>query len=393
MSYTAAIVALLVLVFVHEAGHFFVARAVGMTPRKFYLGFGPPLVKRVRHGVEYGIAALPLGGYVKIPGMHRPAAGDLRGSLRVEEQQRLAPELDVLDAALEREDEPGAQAVVDRLKPELPGNKQLQELDWALAPDAYWRQRAWKKVAVIAAGPATNAVVALALFIVFFMLGQWQATRTVQRVLPGHPAAAAGLRAGDSILVVNGRRVAPDTISTTIGATQGKPFTIVVERHGRRMTIGPLRARRTQGAYRVGFEIRGEAGPGQSLPQACVSSLRVVWRVSDGTIRSIAGLFVGSGTRDISSAVGIVRATSQAFRKSLQDFLGTVGLISLALALLNLLPVLPLDGGHIVISIVERIRGRAFSQLAYARYSAVGLTFFIFLLYLGLRNDFTSGHS
>jgi regulator of sigma E protease len=248
-------------------------------------------------------------------------------------------------------------------------------------------------VAVIGAGPATNAVFALALFVTFFMLGQWQGTRTVQRVLPHHPAAAAGLHAGDEVRVVNGRRVVPDTISATIDATHGKPFTIVVERRGRRVTIGPLRARLTQGAYRVGFEIRGEVGPGQSLPQACISALRVVWHVSDDTVRSIGGLFVGSGTRNISSTVGIVRATSQAFRQSLQDFLGTVGLISLALALLNLLPVLPLDGGHIVISIVERIRGRAFSQLAYARYSAVGLTFFIFVLYLGLRNDFTSGHS
>ena len=73
--------------------------------------------------------------------------------------------------------------------------------------------------------------------------------------------------------------------------------------------------------------------------------------------------------------------------------IGIVAEISLALALLNLLPILPLDGGHIVISIIERVRGRAFSQAAYMRYSAVGLSLFIFLLYLGLRNDFSAGHS
>ena len=85
--------------------------------------------------------------------------------------------------------------------------------------------------------------------------------------------------------------------------------------------------------------------------------------------------------------------TSQAFKQSLQDFLGIIALISLALALLNLLPILPLDGGHILMSIIERVRGRAFSQLAYMRYSAIGLSLFIFLLYLGLRNDFSAGHS
>src|SRR2546423_988952 len=111
MSSAVAILGLAVLVLVHEAGHFFVARAVGMPPRKFSLGFGPPLVKRVRGGVEYGIAALPLGGYVKIPGMHRPSPGDIRQSLPAEQQQELAPELNQLDAAPQRDDEPAAPPV------------------------------------------------------------------------------------------------------------------------------------------------------------------------------------------------------------------------------------------------------------------------------------------
>src|SRR5581483_9483482 len=149
MSVGVAILALAVLVLVHEAGHFVVARLVGMTPRKFYLGFGPPLVKHVRNGVEYGIAALPLGGYVKIPGMHRPAAGDLRGTLDQAHQRELAPELDALDDALDRDDEPAAREELERLRARLGETRALQELEWSLAPDAYWRQRAWKKIVVI----------------------------------------------------------------------------------------------------------------------------------------------------------------------------------------------------------------------------------------------------
>ena len=99
------------------------------------------------------------------------------------------------------------------------------------------------------------------------------------------------------------------------------------------------------------------------------------------------------GLRKSSTTRCFTRVTSQAFKQSLQDFLGVVGLISLALALLNLLPVLPLDGGHIVMSVLERLRGRAFSQVAYMRYSAVGISLFVFLLYLGLRNDLFSGGS
>ena len=393
MSLGIAILGLAVLVLVHEAGHFFAARAVGMTPRKFYIGFGPPLVKHVRNGVEYGIAALPLGGYVKIPGMHRPAPGDLRQTLPPPERERLEPELNELDAALERGDEPSALAVVARLKPQLPENRQLQELEWALAPDAYWRQPAAKKITVIGAGPGVNIVLAIVLFIAIFMLGQLHTTRTVDRVLPGHPAAAAGLQGGDRILRVAGHPVEPDTIAKTINATHGRPFTIVVARNGERVTLGPVRARLDQGVYRVGFQIRGVPGPGDSFPDATWRAIRVVGYVTSDTVRSLASLVTGHDTRNISSAVGIVRATSQAFRASLQDFLGTIGLISLAIALLNLLPVLPLDGGHILMSILERVRGKAFSQVAYMRYSAVGLTLFAFLLYLGLRNDFTSGPS
>jgi regulator of sigma E protease len=397
MSFGVSILALAFLVLVHEGGHFVVARWVGMRPRKFYIGFGPPLVKRVRGGVEYGIAALPLGGYVKIPGMHRPAAGDLRKSLTPAEQSALGEQLDTLDAAIEREDDEGARQALAALAPELGQNRVYEDLDGSLAADAYWRQKAWKRVVVIAAGPGTNVLFALLFFIVAFMLATSVPTRTVEHVLAGRPAAAAGLKAGDRIVEVAGAPVTPTEIARHINATHGKAFTIVVSRPTasgtvKAVTIGPLRANLDQGAYRVGFQIHAVAGPGQSLPKAIGSSFRIIGSVTSQTVSSIGSLVVGNGTKNVSSAVGIVRVTSQAFRQSLQDFLAVVGLISLALALLNLLPVLPLDGGHIVMSILERVRGRAFSHEAYLRYSAVGLSLFAVLLYLGLRNDlFSSG--
>jgi regulator of sigma E protease len=393
VSIGVAILALAVLVLVHEAGHFFAARAVGMRPRKFYLGFGPALVKKTRNGVEYGIAAFPLGGYVKIPGMHRPSAGDLARGLPPAEQQRMGDRLRPLDDAIERGDDEAARALLAELEPELGKQRAYQELEGSLATDAYWRQTTWRRIFVIAAGPGVNVLVALALFVAVFMLGSTTATRTVGGVISGRPAAAAGLLAGDRILRVAGAAVTPDTIATHINATHGRPFTIVVERGPRRVTIGPLRARLDQGVYRVGFQIRTTPGPGDSFPTAVRKSVRVTGEVTGDTVRSIVGLAHGSGTHQISSSVGIVRATSDAFRQSLQDFLGVVGLISLALALLNLLPVLPLDGGHIVMAILEKLRGRSFSQAAYLRYSAVGMTLFVFLLYLGLRNDLFSGGS
>src|SRR5690349_25069250 len=104
MGVVAAIVGLALLVMIHEAGHFFAARAVGMTPRKFYLGFGPPLVKVTRGKVEYGIGTLPLGGYVKIPGMSRPSPGDLKATLPPDVRQAHAAALARLDAAISHGD-------------------------------------------------------------------------------------------------------------------------------------------------------------------------------------------------------------------------------------------------------------------------------------------------
>src|SRR5215831_7038195 len=104
MGVLVAIIGLALIVLIHEAGHFFAARWVGMTPRKFYLGFGPALVKRTRGGVEYGIGSLPLGGYVKIPGMNRPSPGDLRRLLPPQLAEQHEAELTQLDEAIEQGD-------------------------------------------------------------------------------------------------------------------------------------------------------------------------------------------------------------------------------------------------------------------------------------------------
>src|SRR5262249_40087318 len=100
MGLAAAILGLAILVMIHEAGHFFASRAVGMTPRKFYLGFGPTIVKKQHGLVEYGIGSIPLGGYVKIPGMTRPSPGDLTRLLDPMQRTRYGEELESLDHAL-----------------------------------------------------------------------------------------------------------------------------------------------------------------------------------------------------------------------------------------------------------------------------------------------------
>src|SRR5262249_56757115 len=137
MGLIAAIVGLALLVLIHEAGHFFAARWVGMTPRKFYLGFGPALVKRTRGAVEYGIGSIPLGGYVKIPGMNRPSPGDVAATLPPDAREKYQPQLARLDDALEREDWRTAPAEVEALRPELGHTRGGQEPGRAPRPDGY----------------------------------------------------------------------------------------------------------------------------------------------------------------------------------------------------------------------------------------------------------------
>jgi regulator of sigma E protease len=229
------------------------------------------------------------------------------------------------------------------------------------------------------------------LFAVLFMVASTRDTNVIGRVVSGTPAAASGLRAGDQVLRVAGEPVQPKEIPAHIRATAGRPFKLLVVRHGRKVVVGPLRTRLDQGAYRIGIAIESRTGPGESPPTAARDALSLTWQVTSGTVRGIGHLATGRDTNQVSSSVGIVRVSAQAWRQGLRDFLFVLGLVSLALGLLNLLPVLPLDGGHIVMALVEKVRGRTFAQAVYMRYSVIGLSLFAVLMYFGLRNDLFGG--
>ena len=398
MNVFIAIFGLAFLVLVHEAGHFFTARLVGMRPRRFYLGFPPPLVKVNRNGIEYGIGAIPLGGYVKIPGMHRPAPSDLDVHFGQAEREvpELLPRVEAAKRAVGRGDLDAARAALPSLEQAVekaklsagarrPAERGLRELADALSPDAYWRQRAWKKIAVIFAGPGTNLLLAIVIFTTILVVatggyrvgfvlrphGQ-KITRVVDSVLANSPAKQIGLRPGDALIAINGRTVGPLQIHGVIERSKGVPLTLTVVRHGRRVTLGPVQARKE-----ASF----------SVPHAVWDSVKLTGFTARDIGKSLVNIVHGQGRKQIASPVGIVRASSQAAHQGWLDYLNILGFISLSLALLNLLPLLPLDGGHIAFSIVEAIRGRAVGREVYERVSAVGLALVLLLFFIGLSND------
>jgi regulator of sigma E protease len=393
MSIAIAILGLAFLVLIHEAGHFFVSLGVGMRPRKFYVGFPPALVKKTWNGIEYGIGAIPLGGYVRIPGMHRPAAKDV--DLVFSRALHAAPELvgpaERLKRALAAEDYDQAKLRLAEFHQRAresgvhPVEKQVQDLEDALSPQAYWRAPTWKRVAAIAAGPVTNLVFAVVLFAIVFMVAGGKATSTVAVVLPKSQAHAAGLRPGDEVVGIDGLPVTPGQISNRISSSHGRPVTLSVIRDGKLVTLHPENSRKgTDGRYRLGFGLKGQT---LAFAPAVWQSVKTTGIVARETVTALGGLFHAKERRQLSGGVGITNGLKDSVQYGWASYLGVLGFISLSLALLNLLPLLPLDGGHIAFSLLEGIRGRAIAREIYERVSAVGIAVVLLLFIVGLSND------
>jgi regulator of sigma E protease len=403
------IVGLLLLVFLHELGHFTVALAVGIRPRSFYVGF-PPAVAKFRHkGIEYGIGALPLGGYVRIPGMHRPASRDFDAWIRpaLQELPALTPAAQRVRRALDAEDLGGARAALPELEGMLEpaslspvarrsAHRALRELDEGTGRDAYWRQPTWKRIAVIAAGPLVNVLVAFLLFFGGYSIAHSElaGTTRVEAVNKGTPAAAAGLLPGDRVVAVNGHRTPTfDEISHRIQSSDGRPITVTVVRGGHRVVLGPRRTMlSSDGRWIWGFApATVQRAVSYSAGTSAHLAAQFCWQTVTGTAKAFAGLVHKQGRSELSGPVGIVRVSAQALRTSFADYVRVLGFISMSLALLNLLPFLPLDGGHIVFSLIEAVRRRALAREVYERVSVLGFAFVFLIWVIALSNDVSRG--
>jgi len=345
------------LIVLHEAGHFFVAKATGMRVERFFLFFGPTLFSVKRGETEYGVKAVPLGGYVKISGMN--------------------PD--------------------EELPPEAAGR-------------GYYDQPVWKRIATIAAGPAVNIVVAFV--ILFFVmqspsagtlatLGYVEPTQTVGEVLPGTPAAGA-LKPGDRIVAVDGRgypnlgleerlgrfieRVATHRCvgKQRPGCLAATPVELTVLRDGRPLAV-KVRPQYDEaaGRARIGFAY----GTTEVDGSAAGRSVDVMWRVSSRTVTVFTRLFEEERRREVSGVVGISDAANRTLDVSAEKSLLLLALVSLSLGLVNLFPFLPLDGGHIFWSLVEKVRRRPVPFSVMERAGAIGFVLVIMLFFLGLSND------
>jgi regulator of sigma E protease len=403
VSFFIAILGLALLILVHEAGHFFASLAVGLRPRRFYVGFPPAVAKTTRNGIEYGIGAIPLGGFVTIPGMHRPIPHDAerRFSRAVEEAPTLAGPVDRVKRTLDGDDLDAGLYAVDDLEAALrraavspaalgSAEKGLTELRDALGPDAYWKAATWRRLVAIGAGPVANIALTIVIFTFLFMTVAGEATRTVAAIAPeleagvASPAQVIGLQEGDRIVAINGNRVQADEIADTISESGGSELTITVIRAGEELRLGPVEAQLVDDRYRLGF---GLEGAGLGFVPAVGRAVEVTGLVAKEIVKSLGRLVTGDGRDEVSSPIGITQASSDAVERGAESYLWVLGLISLSLALLNLLPLLPLDGGHILFTLIEGARGKFLQREIYERVSVVGLAVVLLLFFVGLSND------
>lgn len=347
LAYIAPIFVFGLVVFVHELGHFLAAKAVGVYTPRFSIGFGKALFRRRYGETEYILAALPIGGYVRMASKDDEAVAFLEGGSE-------SSATDVM---------PGKALDPDAMIPF--GPKPIPQNRW------FESKPLWARMLILFSGVTMNIVLALVVTTgMFAHYGTPYLSTKADSLFAGRPGANAGLQHGDSIVAIDGKVVDWEALVTKVSASPGIPLRFDVVRNGERMNFTIVPAADTATNPSTGkIDSVGRIGilPVQlalpvSLGEAVGSGWRATWRMAGTVIDALHGL----ATRRVSASelggpIMIAQASVQAARGGLEQLLFLIALISTNLAVFNLLPIPVLDGGQIVIGLLEGIKGKAFS--------------------------------
>lgn len=348
-SLWAALVVLGVLIFVHELGHFIAARLCGVTVTAFSLGFGPRLLHYRRGETDYRLSLVPLGGYCKMLG-----------------------------------EDPGED---DQAAAEYPGGV------------TFASQNVWRRLFIVIMGPASNFILAMIIFSLILMTwGVPVLSPQVGKLLSGYPAAEAGLKEGDMVLAVGRTEVKTwEEMADAIRANGIRPLELTVRRDGevRGITITPA-VGESQDLFgkTIKKPMIGISPSGQTFTKrlgffgALIGGVEQTWDIARLTWLTIVKLV----QREIPvSSVGgplfIAQAAGDQARAGAVNLLFFMGLISVNLGILNILPIPVLDGGHIFFFLIEAVTRRPVSDKIRLRAQQAGIVFLLLFMAVVFYND------
>ncbi len=368
MTIIYAIIVLGILVFVHELGHFLVAKAFNVKVEKFSLGFGPKLFSKTWGETEYLVSAFPLGGYVKMFG----EGGIIEGS----------------DANHHSTDSKSEQA--DTETPVVLTEEEKER--------SYAHKPPLARIAIVMAGPLSNLLFAWLAFIVLSMTGVPTVTTRIGEVIADKPAFKAGIRSGDRITGINGKQVSNwQDISATIVSGKGQPVKLDIRRGDQELklviTPEPLVTQNVYGekvdGYIIGIKSAGEViteyyGPVQALAKGTEQTIKV----TELTVMSFVKMVQRVVPLDnVGGPIMIVKMAGEQASAGASSLLAFMALLSVNLCILNLLPVPVLDGGHLVFYLWELVFGRPVSERVRERAQQVGMALLLTLMAFAFYND------
>ncbi|CCI86209.1 Probable protease [Lactobacillus gigeriorum DSM 23908 = CRBIP 24.85] len=395
------------LVFVHEFGHFVVAKKSGILVREFSIGMGPKLFQVRRSTTTYTIRWLPLGGYVRLagsddeakldPGMTAVLAfNDNDRVVRIDASESdlpiegvpvqvtkadLVDELTITgyengDESVEKtyQVEPTA-TIIEKNKTELviaPRDKQFQEA------------KVWQKLAVNFAGPFMNIVLGFVVFLIWSITSPGPATTTVARTSTNSPARQAQIIKGDKILAINGKKMSSFAdISIAIDESKGKQLDITLENNGKKRQVQLTPKKTADKSYQIGILAATNESFGVKLQRG--------WTTAVGTtgliFNAVGNLFRHFSLNKLSGPVGIYSQTAQVSKMGLTYLLAFLAMISINLGIVNLIPIPGLDGGKLLLNLIELVRGKPISEEHEAIVELIGFALLLILIIAVTGND------
>lgn len=347
-----------VVVFFHELGHFLVGRWCGVKVEAFSIGFGREIFAFTdRKGTRWRLALIPLGGYVKFYGDANAASMS-----NAEIEQSMSPE-----------------------------ERRI----------SLYGQSVGRRAAIVAAGPIANFLLAIVIFTgVFWINGKGELAPRIASVRAGEAADKAGFQPGDLVVAIDGRRIASwNEMQRIVQASGDQTLTFVVERGNREVTLVATPVRRDLdtpfGKHRAG--LLGVTASNNrddwrvrefSFGQAIAEGVHETWYVMERTVSYIGGLFMGrESPAQISGPIRIAEVSGEIAKVSILALINLAAILSISVGLLNLFPIPPLDGGHLLYFAAEALKGRPLSQRGQEIGFRIGLAMVLALMVFATFND------